>query len=121
MPQENSDELKRTEAMPDHEEVASVFERSFDRAFDKVRAEGHKEGRIEGYKDGYEEGRLDGMRKILRRLAAKKFGLSRRDALSDLVAGLRTADQLEGALEFLLDCENADELVRVLQRNSGGG
>ena len=99
--------------MQDHEEVASVFERSFDRAFDKVRAEGHKEG--------YEEGRLDGMRKILLQQAAKKFGLSRRAALSELVAGLRTADQLEGALEFLLDCEDADEFVRLLRRNSGGG
>ena len=88
--------------MQDHEEVASVFERSFDRAFDKVRT----------------EGRLDGMREALRRQAAKKFGLSRRVALSELVAGLRTADQLEGALEFLLDCEDADEFVRVLQRNS---
>ena len=106
MPQENWDELKRTEAMQDHEEVASVFERSFDRAFDKVRTEGHTEGQV------------DGMRKILLRLAAKKFGSSRRAALSELIAGFRTADQLEGALEFLLDCEDADEFVRVLQRNS---
>ena len=119
--------------MQDHEEVASVFERSFDRAFDKVRTEGRKEGRIEGYKEGYKEeyeegykegrneARLDGMREMLRRLAAKKFGLSRRAVLSELIAGFRTADQLEGALEFLLDCEDADEFVRALQRNSGGG
>ena len=99
--------------MQDHEEVASVFERSFDRAFDKVRAE----GRIEGYK----EGRIEGMREILRRLAAKKFGSSRQAALSELVARLKTADQLEGASEFLLDCEDADEFVRLLRRNSGGG
>ena len=91
--------------MQDHEEVASVFERSFDRAFDKVRT----------------EGRLDGMRKMLLRQAAKKFGPSRRAALSELVAGLRTADQLGGASEFLLDCEDADEFVRLLRRNSGGG
>ena len=117
MPQKNRDELKRIEAMQDHEEVASVFERSFDRAFDKVRTEGRTEGRKEGRK----EGRLDGMREALRRQAAKKFGSSQRAALSELVAGLRTADQLEGALEFLLDCEDADEFVRVLQRNSGGG
>ena len=99
--------------MQDREEVASVFERSFDRAFDKVRAE----GRIEGLK----EGQIDGMREILLWQAAKKFGSSRRAALSELVAGLRTADQLGGASEFLLDCEDADEFVRVLQRNSGGG
>ena len=92
--------------MQDHEEVASVFERSFDRAFDKVRTEGRNEGQI------------DGKRETLRRLAAKKFGSSRRAALSELIAGFRTADQLEGALEFLLDCEDADEFVRVLQRNS---
>ena len=101
-PQKNLEELKRIEAMQDHEEVASVFERSFDRAFDKVRT----------------EGQIDGKRETLRRLAAKKFGSSRRAALSELIAGFRTADQLEGALEFLLDCEDADEFVRVLQRNS---
>ena len=141
IPQEALDELKRTEAMQDHEEVASVFERSFDRAFDKVRTEGraegraegrtegrtegHAEGRVEGHAEGHAEGRtegrVDGMREILRRQAARKFGLSRRAALSELFAGLRTADQLEGASEFLLDCEDADEFVRVLQRNSGGG
>ena len=103
--------------MPDHEAVASVFERSFDRAFDKVRTE----GRIEGHAEGHAEGRVDGMREILRRQAAKKFGLNRRAALSELFAGLRTADQLEGASEFLLDCEDADEFVRVLRRNLGCG
>ena len=95
--------------MQDHEEVASVFERSFDRAFDKVRTEGRNEGQI------------DGMREVLLWQAAKKFGLNRRDALSDLVAGLRTTDQLGCAGEFLLDCEDADEFVRLLRRNSGGG
>ena len=92
--------------MPDHEEVASVFERSFDRAFDKVRTEGRKEGQI------------DGMREILLWQAGKKFGASRRAALSELVAGLRTTDQLGDASEFLLDCEDADEFVRRLRRNS---
>ena len=61
IPQENLDELKRAEAMQDHEEVASVFERSFDRAFDKVRTEGRKEGR------------LDRMREMPRRLAPILF------------------------------------------------
>ena len=90
-------------------EVESVFERSFDRAFDKVRTEGRIEGQV------------DGMREILQRQAAKKFGLSRQAALSELIAGLQTADHLEGAAEFLLDCEDADEFVRLLQRNSRGG
>ena len=71
-------------------------------------AEGHAEGRSEGRAEGLREGE----RALLRRQAARRFGVSAGDALAELMAGEQDAERLAELGDLVLDCESGEELLR---------
>ena len=71
-----------------------------------------EEGRAEGRAEGRSEGRAD----VVCRMAARKFDAATAERLSGRLAGIADPEQVGEIGEWLIECENGDEL---LQRVSG--
>ncbi len=84
-------------------------------------AEGRTEGRTEGRAEGLREGTSEGRRTLLRRLAARRFGLEAGDEFSWLLADEEDADRLALAGDLVIDCSSAEELLRRARRLLRGG
>ena len=66
----------------------------------------------EGHSKGRSEGLREGERALLRRQAARRFGVSAGDALAELMAGEQDAERLAELGDLVLDCESGEELLR---------
>jgi len=79
------------------------------------RQEALDEGRRQGVSEGVLEGRRQGVsheRTLLRRLAARRFGVAAGDALAGLLANVEDVDRLADVGDLVVDCASAEELLR---------
>ena len=67
------------------------------------------------------EGRAEGRTEVLRRLAARRFGLEAGDEFGRLLAGEEDADRLALAGDLVIDCSSAEELLSRAHRLLSGG
>ena len=75
-----------------------------------------QEALAEGKRQGRSEGVVEGERTLLRRQAARRFGVETGDALATLLANEEDAERLAQVGELMLDCTSPEELLR-----RGGG
>ena len=69
----------------------------------------------EGRRQGVSEGRRQGMsheRALLRRLAARRFGVATGDALAALLANEEDVERLAEVGDLVIDCPSAEDLLR---------
>ena len=84
-------------------------------ALDEGRRQGMSEGMSEGRRRGMSEGMRRGMsheRALLRRLAARRFGVPAGAALAALLANEEEAERLAEVGDLVVDCASAEELLR---------
>ena len=111
--------------------LAETFTRWRDEWLDEGRRLGMSEGMSEGRKLGMSEGRRQGMRRgmttgrrqgmaeglsheraLLRRQAARRFGVATGDALAALLANEEDVERLEAVGDLVVGCANSEELLR---------
>ena len=80
-------------------------------ALDEGRRQGMSEGVLEGRRQGVSEG-VSHERTLLRRLAARRFGVAAGDALAALLANVEDVDRLAEVGDLVVDCAGAEELLR---------
>ena len=69
----------------------------------------------EGRRQGLSEGRRQGVsheRTLLRRQAARRFGVATGDALAGLLANVEDVERLADVGDLVVDCASAEELLR---------
>ena len=81
-------------------------------AIDEGLSRGLRQGRSEGLKQGM----VEGERTLLRRQAARRFGVETGDALAALLANEEDVERLVEVGELMVDCASPEEL---LQRGRG--
>ena len=106
------EEFERTgeEAMP------TIAEVNWDRWEAGLRAEGKEQG--------IRQGRVEEGARVVKRLAALKFGPRTADRLSRLVDGLTARKELDQVGDWIIECGNGEELlsrVSALQAEAGNG
>ena len=74
--------------------------------------EGLRQGMRQGVSKGVKQGMADGERRLLRRLATRRFGVDAGDALAALLANEDDAERLAKVGELLMDCGSPAELLR---------
>ena len=74
--------------------------------------EGMRRGMSEGMSEGMRQGLAEGERTLLRRQAARRFGVETGDALAALLANEQDAERLAEVGELMMDCANPEELLR---------
>ena len=74
--------------------------------------EGKRQGRSEGRSEGLKQGMAAGERTLLRRIAARRFGVKTGDALAALLANEEDVERLAEVGELMLDCTSPEELLR---------
>ena len=89
-------------------------------ALDEGRRQGIAEGKSEGRRQGVSEG-ISQERALLRRLAARRFGVATGDALAALLANEEEAERLAEVGDLVVDCTSAEELLRRGGRLLNGG
>ena len=118
------EEFERTgaEAMP------TIAEANWDRWEAGLRAEGKeqgiRQGVQQGIRQGVQQGRVEGEARVVKRLAALKFGPGTAERLSSLVDGLKAREALDQVGDWIIECESGDELlsrVSALQAKGGNG
>ena len=105
---EHTEELRR--ALQYMEEPTMLAER-----MTQWRQEALEEGRRQGVSEGVLEGRRQGVsheRTLLRRLAARRFGVAAGDALAGLLANVEDVERLADVGDLVVDCASAEELLR---------
>ena len=100
----SSEELEEATTM---QTVVTAFERSLD----EIRQEGRKQGIRQGRKQGIELGRV----RVLRELAARKFGPAVAENLAELLGRTPDPERVAKATEALLDCSGAEEFLTRVQ------
>ena len=88
----------------------SVLEERLQRQFRRVGRKNHREGLAQGIEQGIERG-LAAERQLLRRLAARRFGVATAARLDGLLADIRDAEGLEPVGDWIIDCADGDELI----------
>ena len=101
---EHTEELRR--ALQYMEEPTMLAER-----MTQWRQEALDEGRRQGVSEGVSHERT-----LLRRLAARRFGVAAGDALAGLLANVEDVERLAEVGDLVVDCASAEELLR---RGSG--
>ena len=76
------------------------------------RQEAIDEGLRQGVSKGVKQGMAEGERRLLRRLATRRFGVDAGDALAALLANEEDAERLAEVGELLVDCGSPAELLR---------
>ena len=105
------DEFERTgaEAMP------TIAELNWDRWEAGLRAEGKeqgiKQGVRQGVQQGIRQGRVEGGARVVKRLAALKFGPGMAERLSSLLDGLTAGKALDQVGDWIIECDGGDELL----------
>ena len=80
------------------------------------RREAIDEGMRQGRSEGLRQGMVEGERTLLRRQAARRFGVETGDALAALLANEQDVERLVEVGELMVDCASPEEL---LQRGKG--
>ena len=62
--------------------------------------------------EGERKGRVEGERAMLRRVAARRFGMATGDALAALLGEATDVRRLNSIGDLVVDCASADELLR---------
>ena len=106
------EEFERTgaEAMP------TIAEANWDRWEAGLRAEGKEQG--------IRQGRVEGEARVVKRLAALKFGPRTAERLSNLVDSLRARKALDQVGDWIIECDSGDELLSrmsALRAKGGNG
>ena len=86
--------------------------------FDEWEAEFLQKGREEGREAGLEEG-WTADRRLLRRLAVRRFDAATAEALSGMLAEVRDAERFAEVGEFIVDCATGTELLDQVRRTNG--
>ena len=99
--------------------LAETVTRWRQEALDEGMRRGMSEGMRQGMSEGMRQGRSEGMRQglaeertLLRRQAARRFGVETGDALAALLANEQDAERLAEVGELMMDCANPEELLR---------
>ena len=80
--------------------------------------------RAEGKEQGIRQGRVEEGTRVVKRLAALKFGPRTAERLSSLVDGLTTRKALDQVGDWIIECDSGDELlsrVSALEAKGGNG
>ena len=80
--------------------------------------------RAEGKEQGIRQGRVEGEARVVKRLAALKFGPRTAERLSNLVDSLRARKALDQVGDWIIECESGEELlsrVSALRTKGGNG
>ena len=121
---EHADELRRAlRHMEEPRMLAETVTRWRQEALDEGRklgmSEGRKLGVSEGRRQGMTAGRRQGVseglsheRALLRRQAARRFGVETGDALAALLANEEDVERLEAVGDLVVGCANSEELLR---------
>ena len=118
------EEFERTgeEAMP------TIAEANWDRWEAGLRAEGKeqgiRQGVQQGIRQGVQQGRVEGEARVVKRLAALKFGPGTAERLSSLVDGLKARKALDQVGDWIIECGSGEELlsrVSALLAKAGNG
>ncbi len=120
----HTDELRRAlRHMEEPRMLAETVAQWRREALDEGRRMGMSEGRRQGMSEGVLEGRRQGMsegvlneRALLRRQAARRFGVATGDALAALLANEEDVERLAEVGDLVVGCASAEELLR---RGSG--
>ncbi len=86
----------------------------------KWRAEALEEGREQGHEQGIEQGREQGIEQekaLLRRLATRRFGPEATERLTAALHGVRDADRLTEAGDWIVDSVDAADFFSRLENN----
>lgn len=99
--------------------VAAAFRRSLEEYKQECREEGMRRGREQGVRQGREQGmrqgREQGQVRILRQLAARKFGPEGADEVSRQLADARDPVTIARISEAILDCDGAEEFLACVR------
>ena len=113
----SSEELEEATTM---QTVVTAFERSLD----EIRQEGHEQGIRQGRKQGIRQGRKQGIElgrvRVLRELAARKFGPAVAEELVRLLDRAPVPERVARATEALLDCDGAEDFVKRVREAEDG-
>ena len=83
-------------------------------------AQGREEGREEGREQGREQGRAE-ERRLLCRLAARKFDAGAAARLATALSDVADPERLAQVGEWIIECETAADLIaRILDKTSAG-
>ncbi|MDE0458149.1 MAG: hypothetical protein OXI15_12725, partial [Chromatiales bacterium] len=72
--------------------------------------------RVEGLAEGRTEGRTEGQAAVICRLAARKFGPETAERLAERLAEVEDPERVVEVGEWLLECDNAEELLARVAR-----
>ena len=99
--------------------VAAAFRRSLEEYKQECREEGMRRGREQGVRQGREQGmrqgREQGQVRILRQLAARKFGPEGADEVSRQLVDARDPVTIARISEAILDCDGAEEFLACVR------
>ena len=112
--------------------MPTIAEANWDRWEAGLRAEGKEQGIRQGVQQGIQQGvrqgvrqgRVEGEARVVKRLAALKFGPKTAERLSSLVDGLTTRKELDQVGDWIIECDSGDELlsrVSALRAKGGNG
>ena len=94
------------------ETVTRWRQEALDEGMRQGMSKGLRQGIRQGMSRGVKQGMAEGERSLLRRQAARRFGVETGDALAALLANEEDVDQLAEVGELLVDCGSPAELLR---------
>ena len=102
--------------------MPTIAEVNWDRWEAGLRAEGKEQGIRQGVRQGIQQGRVEGGARVVKRLAALKFGPRMAERLSSLVDSLRARKALDQVGDWIIECDSGDKLLsRVSALRAKGG
>ena len=90
--------------------LRTTLEERFEALHDAIRAEARAEGVQQGIQQAIER-----QRKLLCRLAERKFGTEAALRVAGLLAGTDDPSRLQDVGEWIIDCEEGSELIARLE------
>ena len=104
--------------------MPTIAELNWDRWEAGLRAEGKEQGIRQGVQQGIRQGRVEEGARVVKRLAALKFGPGTAERLSRLVDRLTARKALDQVGDWIIECDGGDELlsrVSALKAEAGNG
>ena len=98
--------------------LRTTLEERFEALHDAIRAEARAEGVQQGVQQGIQQGiqqAIERQRKLLCRLAERKFGTEAALRVAGLLAGTDDQSRLEDVGEWIIDCEEGSDLIARLE------
>ena len=94
--------------------LRTTLEERFEALHDAIRAEARAEGVQQGIQQGIQQA-IERQRKLLCRLAKRKFGTEAALRVAGLLAGTDDQSRLEDVGEWIIDCEEGSDLIARLE------